>query len=144
MLDGFEVEAADDRLGYVNFSSIAFSSPEWRVNGFVNYNRDKHNARLTARYVSGVTDERGSITPLGVYAGTSTPIDEITKGIDVDAWLSFDATYVYNMNDSLRFTGTVANILDEDPPYTRTEFGYDPRTASPLGRTIELGVKYSF
>lgn len=144
ILDGVEVAPADDRLGYLNFESIPFSAPEWRVNGFINFNRERHNLRLTARYVSGVEDERGGVDPLGYYPGTTDEIGLITKGVDVDHSLRFDTTYVFNFSDTLAFSATVANIFDEDPPYVRAEFGYDPRTADALGRTIQVGVKATF
>ncbi|MAP94833.1 MAG: TonB-dependent receptor [Ponticaulis sp.] len=144
-LDGFQVTEADDRLGNLNFSSVGFSAPKHRINAFFNYNQGDHNARLTARYVSGVTDERGSIDPIGLIPGTSTPVPEFTKGNDIDGTLTFDATYVYDVTDRLRVTGTVLNILDEDPPFVRAEFGYDPRMGiDALGRTIEVGFKYTY
>ena len=145
MLDGFEVTPEDDRLGYLNFSSVGFSAPKHRINAFFNYNRGDHNARLTARYVSGVEDERGPIDPNGLIPGTSTPVPLTNKGVDVDATLTFDATYVYDLTDRIRLTGTVANILDEDPSFVRAEFGYDPRMGiDALGRTFEVGFKYTY
>ncbi len=146
MLDGVEVAPADDRLGFVNFSSIAFSAPELRANVFANFNRDRHNLRLTARYVSGLTDERGDWQPVygALLPGTSTPITSNSNGTKVDASLRFDTTYLYDLNDNWTLTGTVRNILDEDPPFVRTEFGYDPRTADPLGRVIQVGLRAKF
>lgn len=146
MLDGLEVEPAQDLLGGLNFSSVGFASPKWRANAFVNYNRDKHNARLTARYTSGLNDDRfdnGPLTPGGFQPGTSTPFDGIDYG-KVDSSLFFDGTYIYRINDNFTFSGSINNILDEDPPFVYTEFGYDPRIANPLKRTIELGVKATF
>lgn len=144
MLDGFEVAPEDDRLGDLNFSSIANAGPEWRINGHLNYNRGAHNLRLTGRYVSGLTDERGGIDPNGYYPGGTDTIDFIDNAVDIDSYLTFDATYVYDLNENFRITGTMANIFNEDPPFTRMEFGYDPRIADALGRTIEVGFKYTY
>lgn len=146
LLDGLEVAPAQDFLGGVNFSSVGFASPEWRTNAFVNYNRDRHNARLTARYTSGLTDDRfdnGPLTPGGFQAGSALPFDGLDYG-KVDSSLFFDATYVFDFNENLVFTGSINNLLDEDPPFVYTEFGYDPRISNPLKRTIEIGVKAKF
>ncbi len=146
LLDGVEVAPAQDFLGGVNFSSVGFASPEWRTNAFVNYNRDRHNARLTARYTSGLDDARfddGPITPGGFQAGTALPFDSFNYG-KVDSSLFFDATYVFDFNENFVFSGTINNLLDEDPPFVYTEFGYDPRISNPLKRTFEIGVKARF
>lgn len=143
-LDGVEVAPENERLGYLNFSSIGFPAPEWRLNTFLNYNRDRHNVRLTARYFSSLEDERGTVIPVGLIPGTNTPFSEPVPGENVDSSLTFDATYVFDFSEKLRLSATMQNILDEDPPYIRNEFGYDPRLGSPLGRTIEVGLKYSF
>ena len=58
--------------------------------------------------------------------------------------MTADATYRFEFSDSLAFTASVANIFDRDPPPAQEEFGYDPWTANPLGRTFEVGVKKSF
>ncbi len=144
ILDGVEVAPADDRLGFVNFESIPFPHSEWRVNFSANYNWDQHNTRFMARYVSGLEDERASLIPVGVLPGTSTPYPAITNGAKVDDPLLFDLTYVYDYSDNWRFTANITNLLDTDPPFIWTEFGYDPRIADALGRTIEIGVKASF
>ena len=145
VLDGFEVTPDDDRLGFLNFSSVGFSAPKHRINAFFNYNRGDHNARLTARYVSGLTDERGSINPVGYVPGTQNFTPVFDRGNEIDSTLTFDFTYVYDLNDNLRLTGSMQNILDEDPPFVRAEFGYDPRMGvNALGRTIEVGFKYTY
>lgn len=143
-LDGEQVAPANERLGYLNFSSIGFPAPEWRLNTFLNYNRNRHNARLTARYFSSLEDERGTIIPVGLIPGTNTPFSDPVPGSKVDSSLTFDATYIFDLNEKLRLSATVANIFDKDPPYIRNEFGYDPRIGNPLGRTIEVGAKYRF
>ncbi|WP_027441648.1 TonB-dependent receptor [Ponticaulis koreensis] len=148
-LDGVQIDGGAELLGELNFSSVGFASPEWRTNAFINYNRGDHNVRLTARYVSSLTDERfsaggvydGGLTPGGFQPGTTNPFSPIFYE-DIDSSLTFDATYVYDVNDNIIVTGTMANIFDEDPPFIFNEFGYDPRLGvGALGRTIEVGVK---
>ena len=144
ILDGFTVAPADDRLGFLNFATVGFASPELRANLSVNYSLDQHNFRLGANYVSSVTDERGAITPGGFQPGTLTPYATTTYGVESGDWLAFDFTYLFRVTEDLRLTATVQNITDEDPPESRQELGYDPRMGSPLGRTFEIGVKKTF
>ena len=138
-LDGFTVAPADDRLGFLNYAVVGFASPELRANVSINYALDQHNFRLAAQYVSGVTDERGPVTPGGFLPGSSTPYSTTFYGVESGDWLSFDFTYLFRVTEDLRLTATVANITDEDPPQSRQELGYDPRMGSPLGRTFEIG-----
>ncbi len=141
ILDGFTVAPADDRLGFLNFAVVGFASPELRGNASVNYRMDQHNFRLGMNYISGVDDERfptaASTTPLGGIGPTGWGI----KGKD---WMVFDFTYLFELSETLRFTSTIGNILDKDPPQSRQELGYDPRQGNPLGRTIEFSVKKTF
>jgi hypothetical protein len=105
--------------------------------------------------VSSVTDERGPTTPGGFIPGSSscssittactgTAFGVTNYGVESGDWLSFDFTYLFRVTEDLRLTATIANIADEDPPQSRQELGYDPRMGSPLGRTIEIGVKKTF
>ena len=143
-LDGFQVAPADDRLGFLNYATVGFSSPELRANFSINYAMDQHNFRLGAQYVTGVTDERGAVTPGGFLPGTTTPYGVTTYGVESGDWLSYDFTYLFRVTEDLRLTASINNITDEDPPESRQELGYDPRMGSPLGRTFEIGVKKTF
>ncbi len=127
-LDGVTVSTGDDRLGYLNFATFGQSAPEWRANLGLNYNQDRHNLRLGVNYVSAVEDERP-----GVQYGEFG-----------EEWVTADVTYRFELSEDTVFTATVANIFDRDPPPAQEEFGYDPWTANPLGRTIEVGVKKTF
>lgn len=144
VLDGFQVAPADDRLGFLNYATVGFSSPETRANLSFNYALDQHNFRLGAQYTSGVTDERGPATPGGYLPGTLTPYGTTRYGVESGDWVSYDFTYLFRVTEDLRLTASIQNIMDEDPPQSRQELGYDPRMGSPLGRTFEIGVKKTF
>ncbi len=148
ILDGFTVAPADDRLGFLNFATVGFASPELRANFSLNYHMERHNMRLGANYISGVDDERfptaASTAPGGYQPGTTTPYGPTGWGIKGKDWLSFDFTYLFEITDTMRVTATVANLLDKDPPQSRQELGYDPRMGNPLGRTFEIGLKKTF
>jgi outer membrane receptor protein involved in Fe transport len=127
-LDGVIVSPSDDRLGTLNFATVAAAAPKWRANFSVNYALDKHNLRVGVNYVSAVTDERPGIQ----------------YGEHGQNWITTDLTYRYQFDKGLAFTGTVANVFDRDPPRAQEELGYDPRLGNPLGRTFEVGVKKTF
>ena len=66
-------------------------------------------------------------------------------GKQIDSFKTFDATYRLRLED----TGTTVsvsalNIFDEDPPFARLDFNYDPFTASPLGFTAKVAVSQEF
>lgn len=127
-LDGVVVSTGDDRLGTLNFATVASAAPEWRANFAANYRMDQHNFRLGVNYVSAVTDERAGIQ----------------YGENGEEWITTDLTYLFDVTDDLRLTVNVQNLFDRDPPPAQEELGYDPRLGNPLGRTFELGIKKSF
>ncbi len=127
-LDGVQISGGDDRLGFLNFATVAFAAPEWRANLSANYRLDRHNIRLGVQYASAVSDERAGVQ----------------YGEEGEDWIVADLTYRFSVTDDLNLTATVANIFDRDPPPAQEEFGYDPRMGNPLGRTFELGVKKTF
>jgi outer membrane receptor protein involved in Fe transport len=127
-LDGVVVSTGDDRLGTLNFATVASAAPRVRANFSANYALDRHNFRLGVNYVSPVKDER---------PGTQ-------YGENGQTWITVDFTYRFQMRKDLAFTGTIGNLFDRDPPPANEELGYDPRLGNPLGRTFELAVKKTF
>lgn len=127
-LDGVTISTGDDRLGTLNFATFAQAAPKWRANLGVNYALGQQNFRLGVNYVSAVQDERAGVQ----------------YGENGETWITTDFTYRLELKGDLALTATVANIFDRDPPPAQEEFGYDPWTGNPLGRTFEIGVKKSF
>jgi outer membrane receptor protein involved in Fe transport len=68
----------------------------------------------------------------------------VQYGENGEDWITTDLTYRFEFNDGLALTATVANMFDRDPPAAQEEFGYDPWTANPLGRTAEIGIRKTF
>ncbi len=128
-LDGVEVESAEDRLGFLNFSTVGVPVPEWRINSYAAFSFDRHTIRGQLNYVSAVQDERTGIQ----------------YGENGDDWLSTNVYYLFDVTDDLRLSLAVENLFDKDPPPAQIELGYDPRAGgNALGRTIEVGIKKSF
>lgn len=152
-LDGYLLDPGDDRLGTLNFATIANAAPEMRANINVNYARGDHNFRLVTDYIEGVKDERylladGSINeaalvPNGFQPGTTTRFEPSFYGVIGDDWWSTSFHYIWDW-DFATLSFSVVNILDEDPPESRQEMGYDPRIGNPYGRTFEIGLRKTF
>ncbi len=127
-LDGVVVSTGDDRLGTLNFATFAQAAPKLRANLGVNYHMGSQNFRLGVNYVQAVTDERAGIQ----------------YGENGQDWVTTDFTYRLELNSGMALTASVANIFDRDPPPAQEEFGYDPWTGNPLGRTFQIGFKKAF
>ena len=156
VLDGYTIDPGANRLGYLNFATIANAISEWRGSVTANYSQGDHNFRLTSQYVKGVRDDRyfdadnnvvgpSALTPAGYQIGTQTPYGPSYYGVFGENWLVFDFHYTL---DLVRWDATlnasIVNIADEMPPASRQELGYDPRIGNPLGRTFELGLTKRF
>ncbi|HVY90710.1 MAG TPA: TonB-dependent receptor [Hyphomonadaceae bacterium] len=154
VLDGVALDTGDNRLGTLNFATIASASSKWRSTATANYSFGPHNFRLVNNFISGVVDERGCVTPAGFVPGTATvgvggaitgtPFGPTCYGVDGKDWFTFDFHYTFDLTDTLRLGASIVNITDKDPPRAREELGYDPLIGSPLGRTIEVSVKKTF
>jgi iron complex outermembrane recepter protein len=142
-LDGFQLDSGDDRLGFLNFATIAGAAPEWRASGNINYRVDQHNFRLQTTYVSAVDDERGPLTPGGILGVNQ--FGPTTYGVIGKDWFVFDFHYNLDITETLRLSASVANLFDKGPPPAREEFGFDPLAGgNALGRTFEIGIKKTF
>lgn len=83
---------------------------------------------LVQRFKSGYTDQ-----------------DEVRK---VSSYTVYDASLSWTGIKGMTLTAGVLNLLDKDPPLstqvTTFQRGYDPRFASPLGRTFLVRAAYRF
>ncbi len=127
-LDGVVISTGDDRLGTLNFQTVAFAAPKWRANFSANYAMGPHNLRLGVNYVSAVKDERAGVQ----------------YGENGREYITTDLTYRVQLPHDFTVTATVANLFDRNPPPAQEELGYDPRLGDPLGRTFEIGLKKIF
>lgn len=126
--------------GFANQERFPGLVSEMRSILHVNYAREPFNVRYEARFVKGVTDDRPTPTILDA-TGNRIPV-LFGKKVD-DLWthnLYFNWDAPWNLDVSF----SVVNIFDEDPPEVRHQLSYDPYIGDPLGRTFELGVKYTF
>lgn len=155
-LDGYTIDPGADRLGWLNFATIANAVSEWRGNLTANYAQGDHNFRLTSQYIKGVKDDRffdadgnllgdEALTPAGLQPGTSTPFGPSYYGVFGKDWIAFDFHYTYELTRwDATLNASIQNIADRMPPASRQEMGYDPRIGNPLGRTFEVGLRKRF
>lgn len=154
VLDGYQLNSGTDRLGKLNFATVANASSEWRGNLTVNYSQGIHNIRLMTNYVKGVIDERfftadgsfagpAAVTPGGRRPGSLELYGPTMYGVKGEDWISLDLHYTVDLPWAT-VTASIANLEDREPPASRQEMGYDPRIGNPLGRTFELGLRKTF
>jgi iron complex outermembrane receptor protein len=129
-------------LEYNTRLNVGWTQGPWAIDTFVNYMPAYHNWNST------------SVTPLLPNAlGTPTQGDKVdsltTLDLNVaynfiDGWLGGDQLYVH-----------VNNVLDTDPPFINTTangagassgaaFGFNAFNASPIGRTVQVGLRAKF
>ena len=142
VINGVTVVEAYDAVGFLNADRSQASTPELKLNAFLNANYGGLNARYVFRYASGLTDERYENPGFA-----ATPFGDSFYGQDIDAFTQHDLTVLYNLPfdfAEIQLQGTIENIFDEDPPVTRQVLGYDPFVGNPLGRVFRLGMKVGF
>jgi iron complex outermembrane receptor protein len=131
VIEGFVVEEGLDAVG--TRGGRGGTQVEWKGAAYADLGIGDHNARLTARYVDGLTDERGAAT-FGTNLG----------GKEIDSMLTYDLTYMVNLPSEFQVNVSVINLTDEDPSFARLDLNYEPFIANPLGRYVKVGVGKKF
>jgi iron complex outermembrane recepter protein len=116
------------------------------------------HARATLGWQQGALSTQVAVSYTGDYDYLYTPVDYSTNpnGVslpnrkqNVDPFVTVDLNAIWDfpnesgMFEGLRLQANVYNILDEDPPLqmsTGDYAGFAPNSASPLGRTVRLGL----
>lgn len=118
-------------VGLLNYQTVAIPLPEWKGNGFLEFNMGGHNLRWTTNYIDDYQDQRTfAVNPM--------------YGKQIDKFITHDLTYRLEMPWNTRVVFAAENITDEEPPFVRLELAYDPFTASAMGRTFKVGVTQRF
>jgi iron complex outermembrane recepter protein len=100
---------------------------------------------ISMNYRSGYKDIHHDVENCAVDDG----VDCIDTQLDVPQHYTFDWQSRWNVNKSLSLTAGITNFTDEKPPLSLRntgshQLGYDPRYASPMGRTFYLSGSYRF
>ncbi|HEY6640514.1 TonB-dependent receptor plug domain-containing protein [Povalibacter sp.] len=116
--------AADvDVLNTLNFPQ------RFRARGELGWRGEKLSALAFVNYTSGY-DQTGV-----------TPIRSIDSYTTVDLHVGYD---LGALSEGLSMAIDVQNAADSDPPFVNIAGGYDPQSASPLGRLVALSLRKSW
>ncbi len=105
-------------------------------------NSGKLSNLLRVNYRSGYTDTTADVREVATGAAAKVTLN-------VPEFITFDWQTTYRYNKALDFRLGINNLTNEVPPLTLRnssghQVGYDPRYASPLGRTIYVNGSYNF
>lgn len=105
-----------------------------------------HNLGMNFR--SGYKDKLHDADNCAVTIGDVNG-DCIEVQLDVDSYYTFDWQTQYRLMKNLELTAGIQNLADKEPPLSLRntgshQLGYDPRYASPVGRTFYLSASYKF
>ncbi|WP_332769247.1 TonB-dependent receptor domain-containing protein [Phenylobacterium sp.] len=138
-MDGVAVAPAYEAAGKLNYRLPSNSLPRLKGSAFAEWGRDGHNLRLTLRYIGPMDDQRA-----GIFTSPNNGQGATTRGQRIKSFVTADIVYRLDLPSDTTATLGVINVTDEDPPFARLDFSYDPATANPLGRVIKLGVTKRF
>ena len=118
-----------DGAGQRNFANFGTSTPEWRVNTFVEWQSERHAFNAFVRYIDSYVDDQGG-----------------NAFRQIDSQVTVDAQYVLELAAERAPTLTFGaiNLTDEDPPRVRTNGGYDSKVHDPRGRMYYAKALFRF
>jgi iron complex outermembrane receptor protein len=161
-IEGIKVFNAYDAAGGLNVGLLGPASLPHVKGAFnLNWADGPFNIRGTANIVGGMRDFNNPsraatfVLPQDGFCNPNTippalfpnpPLNScVTRqslaGASVAPWITFDLNMQYVWAEqNLQFNLSIDNILDKDPPFSRTDYSYDAFTANPYGRTVKFGV----
>lgn len=131
LTDGILLQPGFNAVGKLNFQTTAYPLPRIRGQAYAQAEVGPHNLRATLNYIHRYRDERFETAP-------------DTPGFRIGSFKTVDLVYRLNLFDTTDITLAAFNIFDEEPPFARLDFNYDPFTASPVGRQLKVGVSTRF
>ena len=135
----YRVEDRPDRVGDITLDGVdTVSPPQWRGLARLFWNRGAWDATVMVSYLDGF--ERNSSGPF-FDQSTATP-----------SWTTVDFRLGYTFAEGLwrghglnaRLQLGVGNLADRQPPFANTPYGYNQSLYSPLGRTYDMSLRFSF
>jgi iron complex outermembrane receptor protein len=144
-VEGTLVQAGYDGVGLLNYQTTLYPVPEWKGQAHLELGAGPFDARLTVTYVDGLYDQRADTTTAGIY-GPNAALggQRVTGGAFIDSFTTADLTIQWDINDRITLSGSVYNIFDQDPPFAREDYNYEPFVGNPLGRNFKIGVSAKF
>ena len=103
-------------------------------------------ARAMFGWDRGPIATRTTVNYLGAYQNmTSNLVRDVSSYLTVDVDLSYsfgDSTG--SLADGVRLGVNIRNLFDRDPPFVDAGLGYDPSSASALGRVVSFSLAKAF
>lgn len=124
-ISGWRFGTAYDAIGRLNYdTSLARTVVDWKTSGWLNLRLAAVNARWTVRHVAAYLHD--SDAEPGIDAQTTHDFTAV--------WTSPDERFAVDVS--------VINVADEPPPRVYRQINYDPLTHDPLGRLVQLGLRW--
>ncbi len=128
---------SDDAVQFRNVLKVSgsYDTPTW-------------GHTLTANYRNGYKDKHHDVDNCAVSIGDALG-DCIDVQLDVKSYLTMDWQTQWHVSKNMELIGGISNLLDKDPPLSLRntgshQLGYDPRYASPIGRSFYIQGSYKF
>jgi iron complex outermembrane receptor protein len=129
-------------LEYGTRLNFGWNQGPWQVDAFVNYQPGYHNWNSTS--VLPLNANALGVPTQGDKVSSYTTLDLNLAYSFIDGWLGGDQVYVH-----------VNNLFNNDPPFINTTangagassaaaFGFNSFNASPIGRTVSVGMRAKF
>jgi len=138
------ISAEEDRAGLHDLVAQFFSYPQLRANAFASFNWQDWTFRLQTRYTEGTEAAFSSPTTrfvpdASVAAGyRAEPLGK------TDDYIQHDLVVRWNGPWDTTMTGSIQNVLDEDPSDAPSQYNYDYTNGNPLGRVFEVSFRKRF
>ena len=133
-------------LGRFGESKEAISRLVTKVSTYVGHGDFDHN--MTLNYRSGHTDQSQMVTLIEADGSLGEEVAYLGQ-VSSFVTLDYQSTFA-TMEDNLRLTLGINNLLDRDSPRsfrsggTGHQLGFDPRYHDPYGRVLYLQAAYTF
>jgi iron complex outermembrane receptor protein len=122
-------------------TASAPGAPEVDVLNTINFPQ-RFRARAELGWRANALSALAFVNYVNAYDQTGvTPIRRIGSFTTVDLHFGYDASA---FAPGLSLSLDVQNAADKDPPFVNINGGYDPQSASPLGRLIALSLRKSW
>lgn len=113
------------------------------------YEHGKFSHTLSANYRNGYKDKEHTADNCAVASPDYATGDCLGVQLNVKEYTTFDWQSQYKLLSNLDLTFGIINLTDKEPPLSLRntgshQLGYDPRYASPVGRTFYLQGQYKF
>jgi iron complex outermembrane receptor protein len=144
-VEGTLVQRGYDGVGLLNYQTTLYPVPEWKGQAYLEVGFGPVDARLSATYIDGLYDQRADVTTAGVFGpNASLGGARVTGGANIDSFTTADFTIQFAITRGITLSGSVYNIFDQDPPFAREDYNYEPFVGNPLGRNFKIGVSAKF